>query len=69
MCRISQRPPRVRLLANYATPALLDEHFELQVTLENQEQETIDAILHVEIKDPAGQGNLTKLVSWRLLDF
>ncbi|KAI8146339.1 Gryzun, putative trafficking through golgi-domain-containing protein [Fennellomyces sp. T-0311] len=59
MIKISQRPPRVRLLTNHATPALLDEHFELGVTIVNQEQDAIDARLQIEIKDPAGQDYIT----------
>lgn len=60
MYRISQRPPRVKLIAEYATQALLDEHFELNITIQNQEQDAIDAKLHAELKDSSGKGKLSR---------
>lgn len=58
--RISQRPPQVKLTADFESQALLNEHFELNITVENQEQDAIDASLSVEIKDATGHGKLDK---------
>ncbi|KAI9256530.1 Gryzun, putative trafficking through golgi-domain-containing protein [Phascolomyces articulosus] len=55
MIKISQRPPRVKLITSYASQALLDEHFELNITIQNQEQDPIHAKLQVELKDSIGK--------------
>ncbi|KAI7879688.1 hypothetical protein K492DRAFT_216972 [Lichtheimia hyalospora FSU 10163] len=57
--RISQRPPQVKLSADFESQALLNEHFELNITVENQEQDAIDASLSIEIKDATGHGQPT----------
>lgn len=62
--RISQRPPQVKLSADCASQALLNEHFELDITVENQEQDAIDASLSIEIKDATGHGKLER--GWML---
>ncbi|KAI9492284.1 Gryzun, putative trafficking through golgi-domain-containing protein [Zychaea mexicana] len=58
--KISQRHPRVKLIAGHDAQALLDEHFEFNVTIQNQEQDAIDAKLLVELKDTAGQDSNNK---------
>ncbi|KAI8069209.1 Gryzun, putative trafficking through golgi-domain-containing protein [Gongronella butleri] len=49
--RIRQRPPHVDLVTHAAAPALLDEYFPLTVELTSHEDEPIDAVLYVDIKN------------------
>ncbi|KAI9016573.1 Gryzun, putative trafficking through golgi-domain-containing protein [Phycomyces nitens] len=53
--KITQRPPRIQLSVRESSPALLDEDFEMCVTVTSEETERIDVTLTVEVKNPEGQ--------------
>ncbi|ORX60381.1 hypothetical protein DM01DRAFT_1380727 [Hesseltinella vesiculosa] len=53
--RIMQRPPLVDLTTFSSAPALLDEYFPLTIVLTSQEDEPIDATLHIDVKNVEGQ--------------
>ncbi|KAI7870632.1 Gryzun, putative trafficking through golgi-domain-containing protein [Spinellus fusiger] len=53
--KIQQKPPRIQLSLQHTAPALLDEYFEMSVTITSEETEIIHVSLHVEIKNTEGQ--------------
>ncbi|KAL0079429.1 Foie gras liver health family 1-domain-containing protein [Phycomyces blakesleeanus] len=53
--KITQRPPRIQLSIHQSSPALLDEDFEMCVTVTSEETERIDVTLCMEIKNAEGQ--------------
>ncbi|KAI9274175.1 Gryzun, putative trafficking through golgi-domain-containing protein [Sporodiniella umbellata] len=51
---VLKKPPSIDISFSHNAPALLDELFELKITVKNTEEETIHAKLYAEMKNPEG---------------